>query len=412
MENFASKYIEFPFVKYGMNAVQPFYYGGMEHQTMTTINRSWLRNMYYYWNKQTQAYQGYNVYYSNLQGIAHELSHMWTGDLITCATWHDIWINEGGATWSEAIWSEGLWGLDAYYSNMLGKKNTYLNYGGLSLPSNYDVSFADVFNGGLTYAKGGWIWHMLRTMLGDSVYFPAFRNLLHRDGYTSVETEDIKKSFEMDVPNPPVSFETYFDQWIYKAGHPIYDITYSSINVGPNNYKITVNINQTQDTSGNISRIPYVFIMPITFMSYEKDSIKHYDTLINNQRNQTAEFYLPFKPDSIQLDERLILCEVKSIVSTVKEISDNSYTDNISIYPNPIYSGNEGNYSLRLNNYSNLSAEIYDELGNRVQTIYQGFLPTGTYSLNFSTSNLATGVYILNCKTRDKVFSHSFSVIK
>jgi len=403
-EIFSNKFIEYPFQKYGMVSVQKFGAGGMEHQTLTTINRSWLRD------KNTW---GGNSSWGNQMGIAHELAHMWLGDLITCATWHDIWINEGGATWGEAIYVEGLYGSDSYYNSWAGRKNTYLWYGGLALPSNYDVPINDAFNGGLSYAKAGWVYHMLRTTLGDEKFFPAFRNLLRRYAYKSLETEDFKHSFEQDIPNPPVPFETFFDQWIYNAGHPIFEFNFETRNKGTNRYEITVKLKQIQiDTTGNTSKISDVFVMPLTFISFGKDSVRHYDTLLNDSREQTLTYFLPFMPDSIKLDTRLILCEVASNILSVKESDAVDFPFDFSIRPNPVYLGSEAKATLRLSTFSDVKLDIYNEIGVHIGNIYQGTLNSGNFDFSFSTKNLSSGVYLLTCKAGDRMFSKSFSVVK
>lgn len=72
----------YPFKTYGHTATQPFWAGGMEHQRMSTINRTWLRG----WSS---------------NGLAHEVMHQWFGDLVTCETWGEIWLNEGAGTWGK-----------------------------------------------------------------------------------------------------------------------------------------------------------------------------------------------------------------------------------------------------------------------------------------------------------------------
>ena len=101
----ANRYGQYPFIndKYGMVAVYPFQWGGMEHETMTTIHRSW-------------------VLYGDDSGISHELSHMWWGDMVTCQDWRNIWLNEGFATYSDALYDEHRHGHSSFINTMNDQK--------------------------------------------------------------------------------------------------------------------------------------------------------------------------------------------------------------------------------------------------------------------------------------------------
>ncbi|MEO0185864.1 MAG: M1 family aminopeptidase, partial [candidate division WOR-3 bacterium] len=99
---------DYPFERYGMNVVNPFSYGGMEHQTMSTIHRQWLINNDYY-------------------GMAHELSHQWWGDMITCFGWQNVWLNEGFATYCDALYKEYREGHTAFIHLMVSRLNSYFS---------------------------------------------------------------------------------------------------------------------------------------------------------------------------------------------------------------------------------------------------------------------------------------------
>ena len=88
-------------------------------------------------------------------GMAHELAHQWLGDYITCNNWADLWINEGGATWSAAMWYLNDNNTQAYYNEMIDSRNRYLGYGGMDLPPIYDLPDDILFIESLTYRKAG-----------------------------------------------------------------------------------------------------------------------------------------------------------------------------------------------------------------------------------------------------------------
>ncbi len=195
---FSRKFGRYPFAKYGMAAVAPFMFGGMENQTITTIIRSWLT--------------------SNDQfGIAHELSHMWYGDLVTCGTWADIWLNEGFASYCEAI----------YYESRTGNKpGLYMNAsfasattGNAEVHSVYDPPLALIYDVSMEYAKGAWVLQMLRGVMGDSAFFAGMRQYAAAYSYRTAITAEFQSVME-GVYGAPLDW--FFNEWVHRAGHPNY----------------------------------------------------------------------------------------------------------------------------------------------------------------------------------------------
>lgn len=371
MEVYSNVFGEYPFEKYGMVAVQPFEFGGMEHQTMTTVNRSWLR--------------GYSE-----NGIAHELAHQWLGDLVTCATWFDIWINEGGATWSEAIWFEHLYGKEFYYSYMNQIIKRYFDNEPLHNIPIYGVPINSIFSypiSILEYNKASWIYHMLRVNLGDDTFFAALRYLLARHKFSSIETADFVVTLREYLNEPPMNFDKFFDQWIMKAGHPIFEIS-SKSSVGNNYFDIEVNINQVQEGSN----IPDVFEMPIELLLY-KDSLVHKtQTVYMDKRSQNFNFTTDFRPDSILINTNKILSKVASNILTVQNTDLPKFE---KVYPNPVKIGSNFNLDLIISNNGVLIIELFDILGNRIKQLYSEQLSQGSYSIQLLTSHLPSGQYFI-----------------
>lgn len=381
MESYARSFGEYPFEKYGMVSAQPFNYGGMEHQTMTTVNRYWLRG----------TAEG---------GIAHELAHQWIGDLITCATWNDIWINEGGATWSEALWAEGWGGKEVYYNTMLGKRWGYLRQKSLYDSPTYGVPVEYIFwtHTPIVYNKASWVYHMLREMLGDEKFFFSLRNLFERYGHASLETEDFKNSFMLDAPDSPVDLNTFFDQWVYKSGHPIFSATGRPANASDHNFYIELD----QIQSGIY--MPEYFVTPVTFVFLSGEQ-KYIDTVMNYSRRQVFHFDLPFMPDSFYIDENRVLCQVASSVLSVKELNEGMVSEGF-VYPNPLTRGQLGKCSLNLSSDGNLNVSVYDIMGRKVKEVWSGYLKEGNYECEFSTNELNPGAYFI--KTQSGVETKSF----
>lgn len=372
MEAFSSLYTEYPFEKYGMVPVQPFDFGGMEHQTMTTVHRNWLRT-------------------ADQPGIAHELMHQWTGDLVTCASFKDIWLNEGGATFGEALWAEAEGGADAYTEVMLNKRFLYLVYPSNDIPAYNPAATASVFNYATTYAKAGWVYHMLRRMLGDDVFFPTMRKYLTEFAHQSIETKDMADFFEREVSNPPVPFSTFFEQWIYSAKHPVYKTSYNTYPKNGDVYPVTAIIEQTQ--SGTL--VPDVFVMPLTLTMLGASGERETIQFLNDQRIQTLKLSAPFPVVNIVLnDDNNVLAETVEAVVGVAE-SEAIDAPAVVLAPNPVGSG--GSFTIQLSQPESgpLDVELLDALGRPLASLYSGSLLAGTYRLNQNVPDVAPGMYFL-----------------
>lgn len=377
---YSEKYIPYPFRKYGQVAIQPFYFGGMEHQTITFVNRSWLRGR-------------------SQSGIAHELSHHWLGNLVTCEDWQNIWFNEGGATWSEAIWAEGWGGYQWYleYMNSVGDqyrdRKSLMQFPIYGIPTNYLFSYPYSL---LVYNKASWIYHQLRIMLGDEVFFDTFRKLLKKYAFSNVNFEKFQQHFEQEVQNPPIPFNIYFHQWLKTGGHPIYNIsaqTYFDQQISK--YITTVNVKQIQ----NGDNVNPLFVTYLPIVLFNSDSTKEH-FVVNNQVEQTFTFETEFLPDSITIDTRKVLAESnKARVTFVTSVSDINKS-NIIVFPT-ITSPNSYIH-INFNKFDNNSIiHLYNSLGELVQE-YQ----TQNKHFNIHIGNIPIGVYYLKIFNDNQTYTY------
>lgn len=364
-EHFFGRY---PFVKYGMAAVQPFAYGGMEHQTMTTVNRAWLRG----WAE---------------WGIAHELAHQWLGDLVSCATWEDIWLNEGGATWSEALWLEWIQGPRAYQNRMERARGDYLERRNVAmyLPL-YTPPRELIFYYPTVYAKASWVYHMLRRMVGDSLFFAALRAYMERHRYGAAETEDLLASLQRDIPNPPVPWRVFFDQWVYSAGHPIIELQPVVSRLAEGRYWVRCYVRQTQVGQN----IPSVFVMPWVLRFIGRTGEQAEQRFISTEREVVVEAELPFFPDSVRLNAEDVLCEYSVAPTTVR--GEASEEASLQILPHPAQEGSV--LEVVLPSAGVAKVELVSLTGE-VQALHAGFLEAGTYRLplQLRERGVGAGVY-------------------
>lgn len=185
--------------------------------------------------------------------MTHELAHQWWGDEITCETWYDIWLNEGFASYSEALYREFRTGgsIHLYWSRMFSRR-----------PSNPDAqvyrtsigSTGSIFSTNDIYNKGAWVLHMLRHVMGDEAFFAAltyYRAYFANDSTTTAEfVEAFSGSFGADLG-------WFADQWVMNPGSPDYEWNYVSENIDGQDV-LKLSIWQRQDLDGYGS-----FTMPI-----------------------------------------------------------------------------------------------------------------------------------------------------
>ncbi|MCK4871363.1 MAG: M1 family metallopeptidase [Phycisphaerales bacterium] len=234
---YSNAYGVYPFSdeKYGI--CQFNFGGGMEHQTMT----------------------GQGTFSESI--TAHEASHQWWGDMITCATWHDIWLNEGFATYSEAIWYErkpGSSGEPALHNAMANRRPSAVN----DSVYVYDTSSVSrIFSGTFSYRKGAWVLHQLRHVVGDETFFDILAAYREAFLYSSATTADLQLVAET-VWGWDLSW--FFNEWIYEIGAPTYEYGWREITAGEKRY-VELYVEQVQDAS-----YP-VFTMPIDIVTTDAD---------------------------------------------------------------------------------------------------------------------------------------------
>lgn len=272
---------EHPFEKNGFATIASgagFTWGGMENQTLTSLCAGcWSQNL-----------------------VSHEYAHQWFGDMITCATWADIWLNEGFATYCEALWFEYTGGYASYKSDINSDASGYLS-GNPGWPI-YNASWATttpptntLFNTAITYYKGACVLHMLRYTLGDSLFFQAIK------AYATDTTEyRLKNATTADFVNTMnqatgQTLNWFFDQWVYQPNHPTYANTYNITSLGNGNWMVGFKARQTQST-------PAFFTMPIeikvTFSSGPDTLLR----VMNSVNNQVFGFIFNRQPTGVQFD--------------------------------------------------------------------------------------------------------------
>lgn len=228
--------------------------GGMEHQTMTTLGN-----------------------FGTTLSV-HELGHQWFGDNVTCQTWKDIWLNEGFASYTEYLYVEHFWSPAAAYLYMFDKHNKVLMDTAGSVYVDDTTDENRIFDDRLTYDKGASIVHTLRFVFNnDSLFFAALQNYQQQYAHQTATTEDFKNSVAQTLGQ---NLDTFFNQWIYGEGHPIYSAHWNQVG----NWVFV----QLDQTTSHPSVTAYNTPLEFQFFSPQGDTIVRVQS---SQLSQNFSFY-------------------------------------------------------------------------------------------------------------------------
>lgn len=290
LDLFSEKYGDYPFEKLAFATTnRDFIWGGMENQTIITLcTDCWTEDL-----------------------AVHELAHQWFGDLITPFSWSDIWLNEGFATFNEAVWVESQKGYNDYKKTILSEAVKYLSRNpGWSI---YEKSWATslpvddiLFNSEISYSKAACVIYMLRNILGDSVFFNCIKAYTTNPDFMfgNIDTEKfIKFINEQSVTD----LNWFFDQWLFKPNHPVYQNNSKIDKTGDGKWKVDYTINQIQKNTG-FYKMPAD--LKIIFQNGKDTTI----TVNNDYNLQMFSFEFTQEPKKIFFDpeNKIILKEVKN----------------------------------------------------------------------------------------------------
>jgi len=370
IELFSALFGVYPFrnEKYGMTELG--FYGAIENQTNTIINTMGIS---WFWVS------------------VHELAHMWFGDMITCKDWHHGWLNEGFATYCEALWAEHTGGFDLYKSYMQTLK--YLDGGTVHLQ---DISNPFGIFVSIIYDKGAYVLHMLRGVLGDSVFFASLADYAANQNfrYGHATTEDFQVVCETTSQQ---DLDFFFEQWIYDEYHPMYGYNYSqNTSTGETN----IYIRQLQADFG---RRP-VFTMPIELKFLFQDGGDTVITVWNNQQTQAFTVTLPKVISGFEFDPNRWILSTSQVVAVGRESSTFPARSSLEQnYPNPF--NGVSNFELRIAEASHIKVLIYDILGNGVATLVDEVRQPGVYRIPWNSRANPSGIYF--CQFSAGVFSQT-----
>lgn len=273
---FDSLFTPYPFAKEKYGHAQFHWGGGMEHQTISFMSDC------------------------SFELMAHEAAHQWFGNLITCETWHDIWLNEGFATYLSSLAYQHL-APDYYRLFIRNCMGAVLGALDGSVYRQDISSVSSIFNSRLSYKKGAMVLRQLHYLVGNDSFFAAVNSYLNdpelQFGYAN--TNKLKSHFKKFSSK---NIDQYFDEYIYGEGFPSFIAEWH-----PTTKKITL-FQNTSHPSVDFYHIPF----PIRIRSGNK-----IDNLIIEATYSGAQIDLSgyASIDSIWLDPEQVIIGKKTLVS-------------------------------------------------------------------------------------------------
>ena len=229
--------------------------------------------------------------------IAHELGHAWFGNLVTCQTSADMWINEGGASFTSEVAMEAVKGRaasDDYYQRNLDRvlRTTHVTDNGYRPLSPMPHAYT---YGSTTYDKGWMVWHSLRGYVGEERFYNALRLLMERCAYGNIDSYRLRDSLSAYTG---VDLTDFFDFHVFGTGFMDYYVTINNTDGGACNTR-DVNFTVRQQPVGSAVGMRSAKV-PITFFSATGDTAKIW--LQYEGDSMDAVYTLPFMATHCVLD--------------------------------------------------------------------------------------------------------------
>jgi len=361
----------FPGEKYGMAVFD--WYGAMEHPTATTYSSLFLTG---------------DHYFDTI--VMHELAHQWFGNKITPEDWTHIWLNEGFATYAEALWAEHVNGPNGLQVFMSQHDNTtWWTSPLVRAPDNENPWY---YFANMVYNKGAWVLHMLRKHLGDELFVECLLSYVNNETlqYSNASSDDFA-AICSEVSGQDLSW--FFDQWLLRSTNPLLSVDWGNNSNGT----ITVSIQQLQPSDPVYGDDPFQLPIDILLKSSHGDTLV---TLLSDELYQTFRVPVSYSISDIEIDpNHWLLHDLESITG----VGDTGTI--VQLYPsapNPMSAAGYIRWASTVPTSDTVT--IYDSRGRQVLKQQFATQPAGQRSMvwdgcdkNGSRCSASTYLYKVSC---------------
>ena len=363
---FSSLFGRYPFDKEKFGICMTPLAGGMENQTMVSLGSL------------------------DITLIAHELSHQWWGDNVTCQSLQDMWLNEGWATYSEQLFLEHFRSAAVAKNARTSVFSNAMSSPGGSVYVDDTTQEGRIYSGQLTYNKGAAVAHMLRYVINnDTVFFQILKDYHQQYKYKTATTEDFKNLAEQISGQ---DLDTFFQQWVYKEGYPTYSAKWAQ-----SGNQVVIKLTQTTSKPASVS----LFKIPVDILlkSPQGDTVIR---VLNNQNVQYYTFNWSKSMSGMGIDPENHILNTSTLLTNDPGILNASSPERlpVAIFPNPSADAwNVKNVPI------NAQLVLTDVNGKKI------WQDTAFYnSVSIPSQGLPAGAYMLTIV--DKGISYSYHLLK
>jgi aminopeptidase N len=362
INHFSELFGKYPFNKEKFGICMTPLGGGMENQTMVSLG-----------SLETTL-------------IAHELSHQWWGDHVTCGTIKDMWLNEGFARYCEVLYAEHFWGQAAAKNYRTSVFNIVMSGAGGTVNVSDTTLESTIYNWRLTYNKGAAVAHMLRFLVNnDNVYFNILKSYQQQFSNSTATNAGL-----LNIANQlsGQSLDTFFNQWVYKEGYPRYTCQWAQ-----SGSQVVIKLLQstTKPTSVSLFKLPIDIRLnsaqgDTTIRIYNDASTQYYTFSWSKTMNN-----MTLDPDNHIVDKVLSITNIPNLTNILSPLFSG-----IEIFPNPAVT------EWKVKNLPiNATLSLTDITGKK---LWQAVATED--SISIQSAHLPTGSYLLNIKARDQSMSY------
>ncbi len=278
MECFEDMYGPYQWEKIGFVST-PFSGGAMEHATAISFSRSTLMD--------TTGFKGI---------LVHELSHSWFGNLVTCETPDDMWLNEGWASYSVPLYLEWAKGEKEYRDYMMRNHWNVLRFAHIRDDGYRSVygNAPDHTYGSTVYNKGADVAYNLRNYIGDDYFLPALKKYFKTYAFKNINTVEFKEFFSLQTE---ADLDHFFDFWVYGKGFPHFSVDSLNVNKQGDNWQVKVYSSQKllgTDQYSNYNQLEILFL--------GRNWVERKEIMQMSGPADSAVFSLDFNPETIIID--------------------------------------------------------------------------------------------------------------
>lgn len=269
-------------------------FGGMENSGAIVFSRTLFDP-----RPQARISKTYGIPIGIATLIAHEVAHQWFGDSVTESTWADLWLSEGFATYLAGLFLQKYESEEAFQRYMSDAAAAAFAFEKQKRMPIFDRDTEDLMEllNANNYQKGAWVLHMLRSSMGDDVFFRALRDYYRAHVSKTANSEDLRAALEKASGR---NLRTFFARWVYDSGHPQYELSWQWLR----ERELRLVLRQVQ--TGNVFTDP----VPVTIRTASGTR----DIVLNPTGKATTETIpLREKPLRIELDPRNTLLKESNV---------------------------------------------------------------------------------------------------